>query len=139
MGVYADIQFKIIISTNAARQTPNVDLHGAANGLVLENFQNTRQFAPREGAYSGQRIQDDLKITEGNFPFTVLENGTTKQFYGKQGQFCDMELKTFADDGTTLISTHTIRIKIQNATPVMGPRQQTRIRVDGPIEYYNVA
>lgn len=140
MGVYGDIQVKATVSTNTSRQTPTTNLHGTANGLVMENFQNQRQYAAREGAYTGQVQQADLKLSEGNFPFTVLENSAMANlFYGKTGQFLDLEIKTYDSDGSTLIKTWTLRIAISVATPVLSPRAENRIRVDGPILYENVA
>lgn len=142
MAVWADVQVRALISA-APVDNPSYDLtlHGEANGLLPFGFNIQSTFVPREGAYSGLAKQDNIKRKTGTLssPLSVLLNATTKALLGKQEQILYLEVKTFADDATTLLTTETAAIEIAEAMRVDASNAPSRVSVNGPVVAYALA
>lgn len=141
MSVWADVQIKAQLSeTPVASPTYNITLHGSANAPLPFQFEITSSLVPVEGAYSGLAKQSNQKRKNGRVnQLSVLANATTKQFLGKTEWYLYLEVKTYADNGTTLLTTETATMRLAQADRVPAANAPTRIVMSGPLEAYAVA
>lgn len=140
MSVWADTQVRAQLSETAvASPVYNITLHGSANGLLPFTFEVTSRIVPTDGAYSGIAKQVNLKRKTGSVrTLSLLLNDTTKQFLGKEEWYLYLEVKTYADDGTTLLNTETATMRLSQANRVAAADAPTRVVMSGPLEAYAI-
>ena len=140
MSVWADTKVMAQLS-QVAVGTPayNLTLHGSDNGLLPFEFPVQSAFEAVEGAYSGLAKQVNVKRKSGLLSgMSMLDNDSTKVFVGKNEWYLYLEVKTYADDGTTLLSTETAAVQLTEARRVAAANVANRIVVSGHITAYAI-
>ena len=138
MGVWNDVEVKCQLSaTPVSNPTYPDTLSGDLAVLFFNLGDPAVQYLNVDGAYKGIQRQVNSKRKQATeLVISVLDGTASKKYVGTGGQYLYIQVKTYDDDGTTLLNTEKGTLQLSRGGRVYSNTAPTRIEMAGVVTAY---
>ena len=137
MAVWNDVEVKVQLSATVVSSPTYPDTLSGDLAVLPFQLATQSQYAAIEGAYKGITRQKNLKRkTSQDIVVSVLDAQASKKYVGANEQYLYVQLKTFDDDGRTLLNTEKATLELTRANRVYSTTAPTRIEMAGLLTAY---